>query len=54
MHSDLFEGRKFDKHKLGSTFSARERMKYLMSEKYPLPDEFKNSKEFKEILNIIS
>lgn len=54
MHSELFEGRKFDKHKLGSSYEASSRMKYLMSEKYPLSDEFKNSKEFNEILSILS
>lgn len=54
MHSDLFEGREFDKHKLGSTYSASSRMKHLMTEKYPLSEEFKNSKEFKEILDILN
>lgn len=49
MHSKLFEGRKFDKNKLGSSFSARARMKYLMTEKYPLSDSFKKNKEFLSI-----
>ncbi|MFR5875631.1 MAG: helix-turn-helix domain-containing protein [Eubacterium sp.] len=54
MHSKLFEGRTFDKHKIGSTYIACSRMKYLMTEKYPLSDEFKESKEFKEIIEILS
>ncbi|MGN1123019.1 MAG: helix-turn-helix domain-containing protein [Eubacterium sp.] len=53
MHSCLFEGRVFDKHKLGSTYIATDRMKYLMNEKYPLSKEFKNTNEFKEILKIL-
>lgn len=35
MHSQLFEGRKFDKHKLGSNYMAASRVKHLISEKYP-------------------
>lgn len=53
MHSKLFEGREFDKHKLGSTYTACSRMKYLMTEKYPLSEQFKASKEFKEIIGIL-
>lgn len=54
MHSQLFEGRKFDKHKLGSTYMATSRMKDLMSEKYPLSESFKSSNEFKELLEILN
>ncbi len=53
MHSKLFEGRIFDKHKLGSTYVATARIKYLMEEKYPLSEDFKNTKEFKEILDMM-
>lgn len=53
MNSMLFKGRIFDKYKLGTPFSAAERMKYLFEEKYPLTDEFKNTKEFKEIIDIL-
>lgn len=53
MHSKLFEGRNFDKHVLGSNHIAKSRMKYLMTEKYPLTDEFKNSTQFQKILNIL-
>lgn len=53
MHSKLFEGREFDKHKLGSTYIASSRMKYLMTEKYPLREEFKQSEEFKSIIKML-
>lgn len=53
MHSIIFSGRKFDKHTLGSTYIASSRMYELMTEKYPLTDDFKSTKEFKEILNIL-
>lgn len=50
MHSSLFDGRKFDKHKLGSTYSACSDLKNFL-EQYLLSDDFKNSKEFREIVN---
>ncbi|MPM52741.1 hypothetical protein SDC9_99503 [bioreactor metagenome] len=53
MHSKLFDGKEFDKHTLGSIYSAKNQMKYLMIEKYPLSDEFKESAEFKEIINML-
>lgn len=53
MHSKFFNGRKFDKHTLGSTYIASSRMYELMTEKYPLTDDFKSTNEFKEILNIL-
>lgn len=53
-HSLFFEGSVFDKNTLGSTYVACSRMKYLMTEKYPLSDEFKDSREFKEIIEILS
>lgn len=53
MHSRLFEGREFDKHKLGSTYAACERMKYLMTEKYPFSNEFKETDDFKSIIRIL-
>lgn len=53
MHSDFFEGREFDKHTLGSTYVASSHIKRLMTEKYPLSDEFKSSPEFAEILKIL-
>ena len=53
MHSTLFEGKKFDKHTLGSTFIAKSRVKELLTKKYPLSDEFKASAEFKEILDML-
>lgn len=53
MHSKLFEGREFDKHKLGSNYSAGARMKYLMTEKYPLSSEFKETDEFKSIIKML-
>ncbi len=53
MNSTMFEGKKFDKFTLGSTFSAKERIKHLLMNKYPLSEEFKNSNKFKEILNML-
>ena len=53
MNSMLFKGRVFDKNKLGTPFSATARMKYLFEEKYPLSDEFKQTKEFKSIMDIL-
>lgn len=53
MHSKFFNGREFDKHTLGSTYVASMRMYELMTERYPLTDEFKGTKEFQEILKIL-
>ncbi len=53
MHSSFFEGRKFDKHTLGSTYIATSRVKNLIEEKYPLPDEFKATPEFREFIETI-
>ena len=53
MHSVMFEGKKFDKHTLGSTYVSKMQVKELLTEKYPLSDEFKNSAEFKEILELL-
>lgn len=53
MHSDIFDGKEFDKHTLGSTFVACSYIKFLMTERYPLTDDFKNSAEFKKILEIL-
>lgn len=53
MHSKFFNGREFDKHTLGSTYIASTRMYELMTERYSLTDEFKETKEFKEILKIL-
>ena len=51
MHSVMFEGKEFDKHTLGSTYIAKMQVKELLTEKYPLSDEFKSTPEFKEILS---
>lgn len=50
MHSVMFEGKTFDKHTLGSTYIATSQIKHLLTKKYPLSDEFKELKEFKEII----
>lgn len=47
MRSTFFSGREFDKHTLGSTYTASTRMYELMTEKYPFSDEFKETREFK-------
>ena len=53
MHSVMFEGKKFDKHTLGSTYIAKMQVRELLTEKYPLSDEFKSTPEFKEILSML-
>lgn len=53
MHSVMFEGKKFDKQTLGTTYVARMQVKELLTEKYPLSDEFKSTAEFNEILSIL-
>ena len=53
MHSVMFEGKEFDKHTLGSTYTAKTQVKKLLSEKYPFSDEFKSSDEFKTILETL-
>ncbi len=53
MKSKLFNGRKFDKHTLGTTYSAKSRLKKLMTVSYPLSDEFKTSEEFLEIIEML-
>ena len=54
MNSVMFEGKEFDKHTLGTTYIAKMQVKELLTEKYPLSDDFKFSAEFKEIINMIS
>lgn len=51
MHSVMFKGKKFDKHTLGSTYVAKTQIKELLTKKYPLSEEFKESDKFKEILS---
>ena len=54
MNSVMFEGKEFDKHTLGTTYIAKMQVKELLTEKYPLSDEFKSSEEFKEIITMLS
>lgn len=54
MHSTMFEGKKFDKHTLGSTFIAKRRVKELLTKKYPLTDEIKETNEFQEIIQMLN
>ncbi len=53
LHSSLFEGKKFDKQELGSTFIAKSWIKETI-ENYPLSDEFKKKSEYKEIINMLT
>ncbi|MBQ3137579.1 MAG: hypothetical protein IJB74_08890 [Clostridia bacterium] len=53
MYSVMFEGKEFDKHTLGSTYIAKMQVKELLTEKYPLTDEFKSTTEFEEILSML-
>ncbi len=54
MHSTMFEGKEFDKHTLGSTFVAKNRVKKLLTKEYPLTDEFKEKNEFNEIIQMLN
>ncbi len=54
MHSTMFEGKEFDKHTLGSTFVAKNRVKKLLTKEYPLTDKFKETNEFKEIIQMLN
>ena len=54
MHSVMFEGKEFDKQTLGTTYIAKMQIKELLTEKYPLSDEFKSSAEFKSIIDMLS
>lgn len=53
MHSTFFKGKQFDKDILGSTYVASTRIIELFTEKYPLSEEFKNSKDFIEIIELL-
>ena len=53
MHSVMFEGNKFDKHTLGTTYVAKTQIKELLTEKYPLTEDFKNMIEFKNIISLL-
>lgn len=50
MHSVMFEGKEFDKHRLGSTYIAKRRVKELLTEKYPLSEEFRKSDDFIKLI----
>ena len=52
LHSTVFEGKKFDKHELGSTFIAKSWMKENILN-YPLSDAFRSTPQFKEILSLL-
>ena len=49
LKSQLLNGKEFDKHSQGSNWVAKEHLEFLLNERYPLSDEFKNSKEFKAL-----
>ena len=53
MHSVMFEGNKFDKHTLGTTYVAKMQIKELLTETYPLSEEFRGSDEFQELISIL-
>lgn len=54
MHSVMFEGNIFDKHTLGSTYVAKMQVRELLTEKYPLSDDFKSTAEFIEIISLLN
>ena len=49
--AQFFEGMHYEKAHQGKTM--RQRMKYLMTEKYPLSDDFKSAAGFREILSLL-
>ena len=49
----MFEGNKFDKHTLGTTYVAKPQIKELLTETYPLSEEFRGSDEFQELISIL-
>lgn len=49
--AQFFEGMHYEKAHRGKTM--RQRMKYLMTEKYPLSDDFKSTTGFREILSLL-
>lgn len=51
MHSVMFEGKEFDKHTLGSTYIAKSQIKHLLTNKYPLSDEFLAKENFRNIIS---
>lgn len=53
MHSVMFEGKEFDKHTLGSTYVAKSQIKELLTEKFPLSNDFKVTDEFKELISVL-
>ena len=53
MHSVMFEGKKFDKHTLGTTYVAKMQVKRLLTQCYPLSEDFKQSDEFKRITEML-
>lgn len=53
MHSVIFDGKKFDKQTLGATYVARMQVKELLTEKYPMSDEFKTTPEFEGIIKML-
>ena len=53
MRSTLFDGKEFDKHTLGSTYCAKGQVKHLLTNRYPLSDEFKDTEEFKDIVKML-
>lgn len=53
LNSVLFNGKEFNKETLGSTYSAKSRVRYLLTEKYPLSEDFKAKHEFTEILKTL-
>ncbi|MBE6748216.1 MAG: helix-turn-helix transcriptional regulator [Ruminococcaceae bacterium] len=50
LNSQLLKGKEFNKHSQGSNWVAKEHLEFLLNERYPLSEEFKNSEDFKSIL----
>lgn len=50
MHSTMFNNKNFDKHTLGSTYIATSQVKELLTEKYPLSNEFRSLNTFADLV----
>lgn len=51
MQSTMFNNKNFDKHTLGSTYIATSQVKELLTEKYPLSNEFRSLNAFTDLVS---
>ena len=53
LNSTLLNGKEFNKDTLGSTYKAKDKVKFLLTKRYSLSEVFKSQNEFKEILKTL-